>query len=80
MYREGKRRNEECVTALLHLRSLFAERKGKGKQRKSLEKYVHSMKTKYQVYVDSVHYVCVSFTEMLYNIERFGKGKIYLDQ
>ena len=72
-YREGKPRNEECITALLHSRSLFAERRGKGRQRKSLEDYVLSMKAKYQVCLNSGHDTCVTFTEMLKDIERFGK-------
>ena len=79
-YREGKPRNEECITALLHSRSLFSERRGKGRQRKSLENYVFSMKAKYQVCLNSGHDTCATFTEMLKDIERFGKNEISLDQ
>ena len=67
------------MTAVLHSRSLFAERRGKGRHQKSLE-YVLSMKTKYQVCINSGHDVCLTFTEMLSDIEKFGKGEISLDQ
>ena len=74
-YREGKPRNEECIIALLHL---FAERREKGRQRKFLEDYVLSMKTKYQVCLNCWHDTCVTFTKMLNDIERLGKDLLYL--